>query len=423
MHYEDERRRFFTQTTKTAGRVVKRLYDHDQHVASQANEFLAKPVTLSRRNLLRLTTLSVAGGALAGEAMRGGIDLPDKLLFFSQGDGTPQTTETPSDSFHEPFDDVDANHVTKEKGITAGDFFVVRADLMPKMKAFLNNELYPIYPPAIFAYKDLIYAASAEHNVPPNIIATIMTIESAGQREAESGAGAQGLFQIMPPNYEGDGVTEQMIRQPATNIRYGMRVYNYFLGEARKQYEHKLPENDPRLFARALMGYNGGNSAIEYERPPSRGYEESWFYGDHVIRMIATMEIADGLRSMHFSDQEIMRKMQSDEISGRAHALGEFHNRSLEEGRGYSLDAYERQTGFLAAPTPWEVIDLTFSREERTRMKADYEQYRNNPTSRLPYPASPGLRIWMHLGGRGLVEQEPKNTAIDAWYTIDSRQG
>ena len=61
---------------------------------------------------------------------------------------------------------------------------------------------------------------AGQYGLDPQLIATIMQIESCGLADAVSNSGAQGLFQVMPMHFSaGEAMTE-----PDTNARHGMAV-------------------------------------------------------------------------------------------------------------------------------------------------------------------------------------------------------
>jgi len=75
----------------------------------------------------------------------------------------------------------------------------------------------------------------------PNLVATVMQIESCGYSRAKSPAGAIGLFQVMPYHFkEGENPY-----QPDTNARRGLSYLRQSLESG----------GNTRL---ALAGYNGG---------------------------------------------------------------------------------------------------------------------------------------------------------------------
>lgn len=121
--------------------------------------------------------------------------------------------------------------------------------------ASTNSEtaLAPLFTSEVQYWAGYISAWAAEAGLDPNLVATVMQIESCGDPRALSGAGATGLFQVMPYHFE-DGENPYI---PATNALRSVDYLKKSLGAA---------QGNPRL---AFAGYNGGISVI------SRG-EASW---------------------------------------------------------------------------------------------------------------------------------------------------
>ena len=84
-----------------------------------------------------------------------------------------------------------------------------------------------------------------EYSLDPDMVATIMQVESCGDPQALSIAGAQGLFQVMPFHFSAG---EDML-EPNTNARRGM---NYFA--------ERLVQTAGDV-GKAFAGYNGGHVA------------------------------------------------------------------------------------------------------------------------------------------------------------------
>jgi soluble lytic murein transglycosylase-like protein len=103
-----------------------------------------------------------------------------------------------------------------------------------------------IFTPQIQRWGEKIVQWAGENGLDPNLVATVMQIESCGRADAVSRAGAQGLFQVMPFHFaDGESMTD-----PETNARRGVDYLARALGKA---------EGDVSL---ALAGYNGGHSVI-----------------------------------------------------------------------------------------------------------------------------------------------------------------
>lgn len=103
----------------------------------------------------------------------------------------------------------------------------------------------PVFAPSVQHWAPQIVGWAADFGLDPNMVATVMQIESCGDPQAESWAGAQGLFQVMPFHF---GAGEDM-KDPDTNARRGMK---YLLD--------RLNQTGWDV-GRAFAGYNGGHGA------------------------------------------------------------------------------------------------------------------------------------------------------------------
>ena len=122
-----------------------------------------------------------------------------------------------------------------------------------------------------------ILTASIGTNVSPALILAVISVESAGRSDAVSGAGAQGLMQLMPPTAERFGVTDAF--DPIDNIKGGTAYLDWLLNEF----------DNGVIFA--LAGYNAGEGAVRNNNgiPP---YAETRAY---VPKVLAAWEVARGL--------------------------------------------------------------------------------------------------------------------------------
>ena len=106
--------------------------------------------------------------------------------------------------------------------------------------------LSPVFTPEVRRWEEDIISWAAEFSLPPTLIATVMQIESCGDAQALSGAGAQGLFQVMPFHFQ----PGEDARDPGTNARRGLA------------YLARALELSAGRVDLALAGYNGGLSRI-----------------------------------------------------------------------------------------------------------------------------------------------------------------
>jgi hypothetical protein len=104
-----------------------------------------------------------------------------------------------------------------------------------------------VFTPEVQHWAPQIMQWSREYGVEPNVIATVIQIESCGDFMAGSGAGAQGLFQVMPFHFA-DG---EDVHDPETNARRGLE---YLRGGLELAGGH---------IGLAMAGYNGGWGVID----------------------------------------------------------------------------------------------------------------------------------------------------------------
>lgn len=116
----------------------------------------------------------------------------------------------------------------------------------PSAAAGAQTPLAPLFTPEVQRWSGKILAWARAFDLDPNLVATVMQIESCGDPEARSTRGALGLFQVMPFHF---GAGEDPL-DPETNARAGLA----YLAEALRRAGGDV--------AQALAGYNGGHAVI-----------------------------------------------------------------------------------------------------------------------------------------------------------------
>jgi soluble lytic murein transglycosylase-like protein len=120
----------------------------------------------------------------------------------------------------------------------------IQATSLPSPQA--PHPISSVFAPPVQFWAPNIQRWARQYALPPDLVATVMQIESCGDPHALSKSGAQGLFQVMPLHFaSGEDPTE-----PETNARRGLR---YLAGSL------SLAGGD---VARALAGYNGGHALV-----------------------------------------------------------------------------------------------------------------------------------------------------------------
>lgn len=140
---------------------------------------------------------------------------------------------------------------------------------VPSHRPLPEPSLSPVFTPSVQYWEREILQWAAEYEIDPNLIATVMQIESCGNPRALSPAGAAGLFQVMPYHFaEGEDPFD-----PDTNARRGL------------EYLSKGLELSGGHAGLALASYNGGHSIIgrKYETW-SRETQRYYRWGSGIYR-------------------------------------------------------------------------------------------------------------------------------------------
>ncbi len=85
------------------------------------------------------------------------------------------------------------------------------------------SPIAPLFTPQVRYWASDIGRWASEYQVDPDLLATVMQIESCGHPTISSHAGAQGLFQVMPFHFEaGENALD-----PETNAKRGAKFLNF----------------------------------------------------------------------------------------------------------------------------------------------------------------------------------------------------
>lgn len=127
------------------------------------------------------------------------------------------------------------------------------------------------------SYGTALLAASIDAQISPALGLAVMMVESGGDPKAQSGAGAQGLMQLIPATAQRFGVSDPF--DPTQNIQAGMGYLSWLLKEF---------EGDVIL---ALAGYNAGEGAVR----ASGGVPDYAETRAYIPKVLAAWRVARGL--------------------------------------------------------------------------------------------------------------------------------
>jgi soluble lytic murein transglycosylase-like protein len=135
---------------------------------------------------------------------------------------------------------------TAAEAVTSGDSLISTIINPIIQTASQRSSIAPLFTAEVDRWGADIDRWATQYGLDPNLLATVMQIESCGDATVSSHAGAQGLFQVMPFHFsEGEVYTD-----PDTNAMRSANFLNQCLGWA---------NGDAGL---ALGCYNGGPSIV-----------------------------------------------------------------------------------------------------------------------------------------------------------------
>jgi soluble lytic murein transglycosylase-like protein len=124
---------------------------------------------------------------------------------------------------------------------------VAETVIVPRAVAPVIPAVEPVLPPPA-SINEAVDRAAARHELPPELIRSVIKVESNFDTYAVSSKGALGLMQLIPSTARRFGVSN--VFNPSDNIEGGAKYLKYLLG---------LYNNN---FELALAAYNAGEGAV-----------------------------------------------------------------------------------------------------------------------------------------------------------------
>ena len=109
-----------------------------------------------------------------------------------------------------------------------------------------------------------IHAAASRAELPPELVLSVIEVESHFDRFAISRVGAQGMMQVMPFWKDEIGRPEDNLTDTRTNLEYGCRILQFY-----------LQRENGRLHP-ALARYNGSYGSRRYSDKVYRAWKNHW---------------------------------------------------------------------------------------------------------------------------------------------------
>lgn len=207
---------------------------------TNTNLFLCRSAKQSGRDRLLLCLLILfflmAGSLAQAEtlAMRQAPDLELKALL--------KKTVNESDSFYDRFD---------------AEVWLV--DMSKRLSRYIKD------PQERLTLLRKVHAEARKAELEPELVMSLIHVESAFKRFAISSVGAQGLMQVMPFWKNEIGRPEDNLMDIQTNLRYGCTILKHYINKEKGN------------LIRALARYNGSLGKLKYPEKVMRFWEQYWF--------------------------------------------------------------------------------------------------------------------------------------------------
>ena len=111
----------------------------------------------------------------------------------------------------------------------------------------------------------MVHAEARRAGLEPELVLSVIHVESAFDRFAISYVGAQGLMQVMPFWKNEIGRPEDNLTNMATNLRYGCTILKHYI------------DKEKGNLIRALGRYNGSLGKTKYPEKVLNFWERYWF--------------------------------------------------------------------------------------------------------------------------------------------------
>src|SRR6185437_3685875 len=125
-------------------------------------------------------------------------------------------------------------------------------------------------------YLTIIQYEAARADLDPQIVLSLITVESRFNNFDISPVGAIGLMQIMPFWQLQIGTTEQNLFDVQTNLRYGCTILRYYIQKEKDISGKKGIIDEKVILDRALARYNGSIGKTWYPELVKQAYDSYW---------------------------------------------------------------------------------------------------------------------------------------------------
>lgn len=152
------------------------------------------------------------------------------------------------------------------KTVNESDSFIDRfdaevwlVDMSSRLKKYIKN------PEERLTLLKRVHSEAKRAGIEPELVLSVIHVESAFQRFAISRVGAQGLMQVMPFWKNEIGRPDDNLTRIDTNLRYGCTILKHYIDKEKGD------------LIRALARYNGSLGKTKYPSKVLRFWQDYWF--------------------------------------------------------------------------------------------------------------------------------------------------
>jgi len=132
-------------------------------------------------------------------------------------------------------------------------------DMSARLKRYMKDDKKRL------EFLRMVHQEATRADLSPELVLSVIHVESAFQRFALSVVGAQGYMQVMPFWKKEIGREDDNLMKTRTNLRYGCTILKHYL---------KREKGD---WIRALARYNGSLGRTKYPEKVMLFWEKYWF--------------------------------------------------------------------------------------------------------------------------------------------------
>ncbi|MEM9335362.1 MAG: peptidoglycan DD-metalloendopeptidase family protein [Pseudomonadota bacterium] len=212
-------------------------------------------------------------------------------------------------------------------------------------------------PPAVSRYSDVIESAAQRHDVPANVLALMLLVESNGDAQAESSSGARGLMQVMPKT--GLAIAkERGIRdfdigelfEPETNIDFGA----WYLAQMMARFSDHQDRNEEL----AISAYNAGPGSVSaYLEGAKPLPPETAGYRDLLLSMLSEADKHQSL-VLEGRKEEFRRRLPAFQVPVVGRVSSQFGHDAGDKGIHRGVDIAAPMGSAVVAPAGGEVTSV-----------------------------------------------------------------